>query len=77
LAWRFNSDNQPSRSKILDKCSAHREGEWGADGISELDIFTGGKLRSKFSDPPIYPGWKTKELGKITQTQSMTGNRAS
>jgi hypothetical protein len=35
-------------------------GEWEADGTSELDIFAGGELRSKFGDPPSYPGWKTK-----------------
>jgi hypothetical protein len=33
----------------------------------------GGELQSKFSDPPSYLGWKTKEQGKITQTQSMLG----
>jgi hypothetical protein len=60
----YSSDNQPSRSKILDKCSAQRQGEWGADGTSELDIFIDGKLQSKFGDPPSYSSWKTKEQGK-------------
>jgi hypothetical protein len=58
------------RSEILDKYSA----QWQeADGTSELDIFTGGKLRSKVGDPPPYPCWKTTEKGEITQTQGMLG----
>jgi hypothetical protein len=70
FAWRFSSDNEPSRSEILDKCSTQRQGEWGADGTPEFDIFAGGELRSKFGDPP---GWKTKEQGKITQIQGILG----
>jgi hypothetical protein len=73
LALQRDNRNQHSRSEILDKCSAQRQGEWGADGTPEFDIFTGGELRSKFGDPPSYPCWKRKEQGKITQTQGMLG----
>jgi hypothetical protein len=57
--------------KSSTKCLPQRQGEWGADGTPEFDIFTSGELRSKFGDPPSFPCWKTKEQGKITQTQGM------
>jgi hypothetical protein len=70
FAWRFNSDNRLLRSAILDKYSE----QWQeADKTSELDIFIGGKPRSKDGDPPSYPRWKIKEQGKTTQTQGMLG----
>jgi hypothetical protein len=44
FAWRFNSDNRPSRSEILDRCSAQWQGERGSDATLEFDIFAGGEL---------------------------------
>jgi hypothetical protein len=62
ISFRLALQQRQSTFKIRNPRQMHSAAarRVGADGIPEFDIFAGGKLRSKFSDPPSYPGWKTK-----------------
>jgi hypothetical protein len=45
VAWRFIKDKRPSRSKILDEYSVHRQEEQGGEEAPELNISAGGDSR--------------------------------
>jgi hypothetical protein len=58
FAWRFIKDKRPSRSKILNEYSVHRQEERGGEEALESNILAGGDSRPQPDDPPACTGWK-------------------
>jgi hypothetical protein len=56
VTWRFIKNKQPSRSKILDEYSVHRQEERGGEEALESNISAGGDSRPQSGDPPARTG---------------------
>jgi hypothetical protein len=64
FAWCLNNDNRPSRSAILDRCSAQQQEEGGLGGSPEFRNICGGWTMIKIHHSAIAIRLEGERKGK-------------